>query len=109
VRPIELRCCNLALPSTKLLDWDIAPDMRRGWYGGRDAVMDAIERAVAGASYIAGKRFSAADVYCGSHIGMGLRFGSIENRPAFAQYWERVSDRDAYRRATALDDALMPR
>jgi len=48
------------------------------------------------------------DVYCGSHSGMGLRFGSMENRPAFAEYWQRVSDRDAYRRATALDDALMP-
>jgi glutathione S-transferase len=40
---------------------------------------------------------------------MGLRFGSIESRPAFAEYWARVSDRDAYRRATELDDALMPK
>jgi glutathione S-transferase len=70
--------------------------------------MDVLERAVAGAGYIAGERFSAADVYCGMHIGMGLRFGSIEARPAFSAYWQRVSDRDAYRRATALDDALMP-
>jgi glutathione S-transferase len=62
-----------------------------------------------GAGYIAGERFSAADVYCGFHIGMGLRFGSIENGPAFVEYWKRVSDRDAYRRATALDDALMPK
>jgi glutathione S-transferase len=91
------------------LGLDIAPEMRRGWYGGRAAVMDTLERAVAEASYIAGERFSAADVYCGSHIGMGLRFGSIENRSAFSEYWTRVSDRDAYRRATALDDALMPK
>ena len=40
---------------------------------------------------------------------MGLRFGSIAPRPAFAAYWERVSNRDAYRRATELDDALMPK
>jgi glutathione S-transferase len=91
------------------LGLDIAPEMRRGRYGGRDAVMDALERAVARGAYIAGERFSAADVYCGSHIGMGLRFGSIENRPRFVEYWERVSDRDAYRRATQLDDALMPK
>jgi glutathione S-transferase len=90
------------------LGLDIAPEMRRGWYGGRTSIMDALERAVATGRYIAGARFSAADVYCGSHIGMGLRFGSIEDRPGFAEYWERVSNRDAYRRATALDDALMP-
>jgi len=101
--PVEAAAIDQAL------GLDIAPEMRRGWYGGRDAVMDTLERAVAGASYIAGERFSAADVYCGSHIGMGLRFGSIESRPAFAEYWERVSDRDAYRRATELDDALMPK
>jgi glutathione S-transferase len=88
---------------------EIAPEKRRGWYGGRAAVLDALERAVAGSGYIGGERFSAADVYCGSHIGMGLRFGSIESRPAFAEYWARVSDRDAYRRATELDDALMPK
>jgi glutathione S-transferase len=91
------------------LGLDIAPEKRRGWYGGRDAVMGALERAVTRSAYIAGDRFSAADVYCGSHIGMGLRFGFMENRPAFAEYWQRVSDRDAYRRATALDDALMPK
>ena len=90
------------------LGLDLAPEKRRGWYGGRAAVMDALERAVAGTAYIAGERFSA-DADCGSHIGMGLRFGSMENRPAFAEYWQRVSDRDAYRRATALDDALMPK
>lgn len=41
-------------------------------------------------------------------VGWGLQFGSIDVRPGFAEYWERVSDRDAYRRANALDDALMP-
>ena len=91
------------------LGLDIAPQIRRGWYGGRDAVLATLEAAVTKDAYIAGDRFSAADVYCGSHIGMALRFGTMESRPAFAKYWERVSDRDAYRRATALDDALMPK
>lgn len=93
----------------RALGLDLAPQMRRGWYGSREAVMDTLERAVTADRYIAGERFSAADVYCGAHIGMGLLFGSIEDRPAFTEYWKRVSDRDAYRRATALDDALMPK
>jgi glutathione S-transferase len=91
------------------LGLDIAPQVRRGWYGGRDAVLDAIERAVTQHTYIAGERFSAADVYCGTHIGMGMRFGTMEKRASFVDYWERISNRDAYRRATELDDALMPR
>ena len=74
-------------------------------YGTFGAAMDALERAVGRAGYVAGERFSAADVYVGSHIGWGLRFGSIEKRPAFDEYWSRVSDRDAYRRANELDDA----
>jgi glutathione S-transferase len=77
-------------------------------YGNFGLVMDTLEKAIAGRDFIAGERFSAADVYLGSHIGWGLQFGSIEKRPGFAQYHARVTDRDAYRRANALDDAAMP-
>ena len=77
-------------------------------YGTFESVMDALQHAVSAADYIAGDRFSAADVYCGSHIGWGLQFGSIESRPGFAEYFARVSDRDAFRRASELDDALTP-
>jgi glutathione S-transferase len=78
-------------------------------YGSYARVMDALEKLVPAEGYIAGPRFSAADVYVGSHFGWGLQFGSIEKRPGFAEYWARVSDRDACRRATALDDAAMPK
>ncbi len=77
-------------------------------YGSFERVMDALETAVAGRTYIAGERFSAADVYVGSQIGWGLRFKSIEERPAFAAYWDGLSARPALARANALDDAAMP-
>ncbi len=76
-------------------------------YGSFGTVMDALERAVAGGGYLAGERFTAADVYVGSQIGWGLRFATIEDRPGFADYWARVSDRDAYRRANALDSSAI--
>lgn len=84
------------------------PADREGFvgYGNFASVMDTLETAASG-RFIAGERFSAADVYVGSHIGWGLRFGSIENRPAFSDYWARVSNREAHKRATALDDAAM--
>ena len=75
-------------------------------YGTFEAVMDTLERAVAGGGYIAGGRFSAADVYVGSHVGWGLQMGTIEARPAFVDYWSRLQGRDARRRAEEIDDAL---
>jgi len=76
-------------------------------YGSFQAMLDTLALAVAGDGYIAGESFSAADVYVGSHIGWGLDFGSMEERPGFRGYVARVRDRDAYRRAKELDDAAM--
>lgn len=77
-------------------------------YGNLATVVDALESAVAG-GYVAGERFSAADVYVGSHISWGMTvMKTIDARPAFVDYWKRVGGRDAYHRAEALDDDLMP-
>jgi glutathione S-transferase len=75
-------------------------------YGSFEAVMDALETAVAG-PFIAGDSFTAADVYVGAQIGWGLQFGSIEARPAFEAYWARLRDRPAKARAAELDAAAM--
>lgn len=75
-------------------------------YGTYAAVMDALETALTGTDYIAGARFTAADVYLGSHIGWGMEMGSIESCPAFADYWSRLKGREAQLRATELDNAL---
>ncbi len=76
-------------------------------YGSFDAVMDTIEIAIADNSFIAGDAFTAADVYCGSQIGWGLQFGTVEDRPAFRDYWARLESRPAYSRAKDIDDALL--
>ena len=54
--------------------------------------MDTLEGAVSGGGYVAGDRFTAADVYVGSHIGWGLQMQSIEKRAAFEDYWARLCD-----------------
>ena len=72
-------------------------------YGTYERMIDTLEQAVAEHPYIAGEHFSAADVYVGSHVGWGMIMGSLEKRAAFTDYWARVSDRDAYRSADALD------
>lgn len=78
-------------------------------YGSLAAVLDALEGAVAGRDYVAGDRFSAADVYVGAQIGWGMMFGTMERRPAFSAYVDRLQARPAFARARALDDAAMPR
>lgn len=78
-------------------------------YGSFDQMVDVLEQAVSGRDYMAGGRFSAADVYVGSQLGWGLMFGTLPKRPAFEAYVARLQERPAYRRATGKDDALMPK
>jgi glutathione S-transferase len=95
--------------SNKSLGFEV-PSERKGTvgYGSLAEVTDALEFAVSQHEYIAGDRFTAADVYVGSQIGWGMMFGSIEKRPAFERYWQRIGTRPAALRAREIDDALMP-
>ncbi len=74
-------------------------------YGSLEAVIDTLEIAVSRAPFVAGESFSAADVYVGAQIGWGMMMGSIDRRPALADYLDRVSARPAFRRAREMDDA----
>ena len=89
--------------------WD-APD-KRGMlgYGSYSQALDVLEAGVGRSEYLAGDRFTAADLYVGSHIGWGLMFKLIEDRPAFRDYVSRLQARPAAVRANQLDDALMPK
>jgi glutathione S-transferase len=69
-------------------------------------VLDVLEGAVSRSDHLVGDSFTAADVYAGAQIGFGLQFGTIEKRPAFERYWQRLAERPAARRATEIDTAL---
>jgi glutathione S-transferase len=86
------------------------PDKKRmAGYGSFEETIDALEQAVSQGPHICGDQFTAADVYVGSQIGWGMMFGSIEKRPAFEDYFGRLSQRPAAIRAREIDDALMPK
>ncbi len=74
-------------------------------YGDLPAMLSAIEDALAGHDHLVGDRFSAADVYVGSNIGWGMRFGTLEKRPALERYFERLITRPAAIRAWQIDGA----
>jgi glutathione S-transferase len=77
-------------------------------HGSLADVISALEGALSEREYLIGDRFTAADVYVGSHIGWGMRFDAIEKRPAFERYFERINTRPAAIRAREIDDALIP-
>ena len=81
---------------------------RSAGYGNYDLAVDTLEKAVSAHPYIAGDSFTAADVYVGSQVVWGVQFGTLPKRDAFAAYADRITARDAYKRANDMDNALMP-
>jgi glutathione S-transferase len=75
-------------------------------YGSQERVLAALEDQLSRSEYIAGDRFTAADVYVGSHIGSGMMFGVIDKRAAFERYWSLVGSRPAAQRAREIDEGL---
>jgi glutathione S-transferase len=94
--------------TNKMLGFVVPAELRQSvGYGSFENVIDVLEGAVSHQQYIAGNEFSAADVYVGLQIGLGLQFGSIEKRPAFEKYCERLSHRQAYIRTQKLEGTLV--
>jgi glutathione S-transferase len=93
--------------AARALGASVAPEQKRmtGW-GDTADMLNALETAVSGRDYILGDAFSAADVYVGASIGWGLQFGTIDKRPAFERYNERLQNRPANIRAREIDDKL---
>ena len=88
----------------------VEPDVdqqRMAGFGSLAAALDTLEGAVAGKAFVAGDRFSAADVYVGSQIDWGLQFGTIPSRPAFEAYVAGLRERAGYKAAKEIDNALI--
>jgi len=97
-----------AAVTAKSLGFEPQPEQKRmAGFGSLADTLNALETAVAGKDYIAGGKFSAADVYVGSQIGWGMQFGSIDKRRAFTAYWDRLVNRPAAIRAREIDDGLI--
>ena len=102
--PVEQAVVNTSM------GWVPEPDKRgRVGYGCIEDVVATLTGHLEGRHYICGAGFSAADVYLGSQIGWGLRFGTLPGNAVLAGYWDRIRERPALARANALDDALLKR
>ncbi|HMI88581.1 MAG TPA: glutathione S-transferase family protein [Polyangiaceae bacterium] len=83
----------------KMGKWDFKPG-QAGW-GSFDEMIKAMESAVSKGPFILGENFSMADVIFGGTLRYMMMVKSIEPRPAFSAYVERLSARPALRRADA--------
>jgi glutathione S-transferase len=94
-----------AAASNKAMGFVVPPERERMMgYGTFAKTISTLEAAISSGDYLVGNRFSAADLYVGAQVGFGMMFGTLERRPAFERYWQRMSARPAYVRATQLDD-----
>jgi glutathione S-transferase len=79
-------------------------ESQAGW-GSYDAMLAAMESAIAKGPFILGENFSMADVIFGGTLRFMLAFKTIEARPSFTAYAERLAQRPALQEAEARNAA----
>src|SRR6516225_3971328 len=94
-----------AAASNKAIGVVVPPERERMMgYGNIGLVLKTLEDALSKSEYLVGNSFTGADLYVGAHLGFGMMFNTIEKRPAFERFWQRLGTRPAFLRAKELDD-----
>jgi glutathione S-transferase len=97
-----------AAVSNRAMGWEAPPERERMFgYGNFDRVVAVLEELFSHRDYVCGDRFTAADVYVGSQIMFPLQFGMLPERDSFLRYRDRLQARDAYKRATEIDEQII--
>jgi glutathione S-transferase len=97
-----------AATTAKALGWQV-PEGRGSMvgFGSYGQTIDALDTALQPGPHVCGEAFTAADVMLGSALGWGMMFGTIEKRPSFEAYVARVLQRDAAKRANAINETKL--
>ncbi|XWN29193.1 MAG: glutathione S-transferase family protein [Devosia sp.] len=82
-----------------------ADKARQLGYGSIETTLDTMEAHLTTSSFMAGETFTAADVYGGSQLLYGMMFKTVDERPAFTAYKDRLVQRPAFGRANSIDEA----
>jgi glutathione S-transferase len=94
-----------AAVSNQAMGWVPTPERERMFgYGNFGKVVALLDELFSHRNYVCGDRFSAADVYVGSQVMFPLQFGMLPEKDSFLRYRDRLTSRDAYKRATEIDD-----
>jgi glutathione S-transferase len=93
--------------TAKSMGWDSGDREAMVGFGSYDRTMNALDSLLTGRNFVCGDRFTMADVYVGSQVIWGLRFGSMPSRDSFKAYGDRCSQRPAYQEGSAIDNAMI--
>ena len=64
------------------MGWEVPPEQQAmAGFGNYDTAMNTLEKAVSGGGFIAGDRFTAADLFVGAMINFMLTFKLLEPTP----------------------------
>jgi glutathione S-transferase len=97
-----------AAVSNKAAGWEPSEQQQRMFgYGSFDKVVAVLDELLTLRDYVCGDRFTAADVYLGSHVMFGMQFNLLPEKDSFKRYRDRLDSREARRRALAIDDKLI--
>jgi glutathione S-transferase len=94
-----------AAVSNKAMGWEPTPERERMFgYGNFDKVVAVLDELFSLRDYVCGERFTAADVYVGSHVMFAMQFQILPEKDSFKRYRDRLMAREAWKRGVELDD-----
>jgi glutathione S-transferase len=94
--------------SNRAVGWEVPADKERMFgYGNTDRTIAVLDELFSLRDYVCGDRFTAADVYVGSQIMFPMQFGMLPEKESFVRYRDRLQARDAYKRATEIDEGII--
>ena len=85
-------------------NWEVK-ESAAGW-GAHTAMLTAMESALAKGPFILGDTFSMADIIFGGTLRFMMMVKSLDPRPSFTAYAERLAARPALQRAEARNAAM---
>lgn len=85
-------------------NWEFK-ESQAGW-GAHTAMLTAMESALAKGPFVLGDTFSMADIIFGGTLRFMMMVKSIDPRPSFTAYAERLAARPALQRAEARNAAM---
>ncbi|MEH6790523.1 glutathione S-transferase family protein [Parasphingorhabdus sp.] len=100
--PVEAAVTN------RSMGFEVVPDKQMmAGYGNFEQVVDVLDAKFQADDYVCGSRFTMADVYVGAQVVWGTMFDTLPKRDSLLAYAGRVTGRDAYLAAKAIDDRLI--
>ena len=94
-----------AAVSNQAMGWVPTPERERMFgYGNFERAVAVLDELFSLRDYVCGDRFTAADVYVGSQLMFPMQFGLVPEKDSFVRYRERLQAREAYRRASEIDN-----